>query len=130
QPGGEIGRVADDRLLLRRALAHEIADDDEAGRYADAHGELLAGAGLQARHNRGDFQTRVDRPRRVILVRAGKAEIGQHAVSHELGDETVIASDRAGAGVLNVASGKRYRGINTLALWAAGLAAEYGDGLW
>ena len=30
----------------------------------------------------------------------------------------------------NVASGKRYRGINTLALWAAGLAAEYGDGLW
>ena len=30
----------------------------------------------------------------------------------------------------NVASGKRYRGINTLALWTAGLAAEYGDGLW
>ena len=78
QPGGEIGRVADDRLLLRRALAHEIADDDEAGRDADAHGELLAGAGLQARHDCGDFQPRVDRPRRVILVRAGKAEIGEH----------------------------------------------------
>ena len=30
----------------------------------------------------------------------------------------------------NVASGKRYRGINTLALWTAGLVAEYGDGLW
>ncbi|RWD43444.1 zincin-like metallopeptidase domain-containing protein [Mesorhizobium sp.] len=30
----------------------------------------------------------------------------------------------------NIASGKRYRGINTLALWAAGLAAGYGDGLW
>lgn len=30
----------------------------------------------------------------------------------------------------NVASGKRYRGINTLALWAAGFAAGYGDGLW
>src|SRR5208283_3186179 len=30
----------------------------------------------------------------------------------------------------NVASGKRYRGINTLALWTAGLAAKYGDGLW
>lgn len=30
----------------------------------------------------------------------------------------------------NVASGKRYRGINTLALWAARLAADYGDGLW
>jgi antirestriction protein ArdC len=38
-----------------------------------------------------------------------------------------------GAGVTrptNVVSGKRYRGINTLVLWAAGLAAEYGDGLW
>ncbi len=30
----------------------------------------------------------------------------------------------------NVSSGKRYRGINTLALWAAGFAAGYGDGLW
>jgi len=38
-----------------------------------------------------------------------------------------------GAGVTrptNVVSGKRYRGINTLVLWAAGLAAEYVDGLW
>lgn len=30
----------------------------------------------------------------------------------------------------NVSSGKRYRGINTLALWAAGFAAGYCDGLW
>lgn len=30
----------------------------------------------------------------------------------------------------NVSSGKRYRGINTLALWAAGFAAGYDDGLW
>lgn len=30
----------------------------------------------------------------------------------------------------NVVSGKRYRGINTLALWAAGLVAGYEDGLW
>lgn len=30
----------------------------------------------------------------------------------------------------NVSSGKRYRGINTLALWAAGSAAGYGGGLW
>ncbi|WP_085026098.1 ArdC family protein [Ensifer aridi] len=30
----------------------------------------------------------------------------------------------------NIASGKRYRGINTLALWAASFAAGYGDGLW
>jgi antirestriction protein ArdC len=30
----------------------------------------------------------------------------------------------------NVASGKRYRGINTVALWAAAMAAGYSDGLW
>ncbi|SIR34269.1 Antirestriction protein ArdC [Rhizobium sp. RU35A] len=30
----------------------------------------------------------------------------------------------------NIASGKRYRGINTLALCAAGYAVGYGDGLW
>jgi antirestriction protein ArdC len=30
----------------------------------------------------------------------------------------------------NVASGKGYRGINTVALWLAAMAAGYGDGLW
>lgn len=30
----------------------------------------------------------------------------------------------------NVASGKGYRGINTLALWCAAMAGEYCDGLW
>lgn len=30
----------------------------------------------------------------------------------------------------NISSGKRYRGINTVALWAAGFAGGYGDGLW
>ena len=30
----------------------------------------------------------------------------------------------------NVASGKKYRGVNVLALWVAGMAGGYGDGLW
>lgn len=30
----------------------------------------------------------------------------------------------------NLSSGKRYRGINTVALWVAAMAADYGDGLW
>ena len=33
-------------------------------------------------------------------MRARKAEIGEHAVAHELGDEPVEARDRAGRGVL------------------------------
>jgi hypothetical protein len=40
------------------------------------------------------------RPRRVVLVRAGKAEIGENAVAHEFGDEAVVACDHAGARVL------------------------------
>lgn len=30
----------------------------------------------------------------------------------------------------NISSGKRYRGINTVALWVAAMAAGHGDGLW
>lgn len=30
----------------------------------------------------------------------------------------------------NISSGRRYRGINTVALWVAAVAAGYGDGLW
>ncbi|WP_095205341.1 ArdC family protein [Mesorhizobium carmichaelinearum] len=30
----------------------------------------------------------------------------------------------------NISSGKRYRGINTVALWVAAMASGYGDGLW
>lgn len=31
---------------------------------------------------------------------------------------------------VNVASGKKYRGVNVVALWVAAMAAGYGDGLW
>ena len=37
QAGGEVGRFADDRLLLRRAGADQIADHHQPGGDADAH---------------------------------------------------------------------------------------------
>ena len=40
QPGGEVRRFADDRLLLRRAFADEVADDHEPGGDADARLQL------------------------------------------------------------------------------------------
>ncbi len=40
QPGGEVRRFADDRLLLRRALADQVADHDQAGGNPDARFEL------------------------------------------------------------------------------------------
>ena len=57
--------------------ADDIADDDEPRRDADPHGEFFARARLQARHDLGDFESGVHRPRRVVLVGAGKAEISQ-----------------------------------------------------
>ena len=41
-----------------------------------------------------------DRPLGLVLVRLGPAEIGEHAVAHELGDVALEARDLAGDGVL------------------------------
>ena len=91
QPRREIGGVADDGLFPRRTLSDNVADHDDARRDADAHAELLARSRLQSRHNLRDFEPCVHRPRRVILMRAGETEIGEHAVAHELSDEAVVA---------------------------------------
>ncbi len=96
----EVGGLADHRLLLRRALADQIADDDKPGGDADADGEPLRSTGLQARHRRCYFQPRPHRPLGVVLMRPRIAEIGQHPVAHEFGDKAVIARDDAGNGVL------------------------------
>ena len=49
---------------------------------------------------RQDADRGANRAFRRILEGARKAEIGQHAVAHEFGDEAAIASDRAGGRVL------------------------------
>jgi hypothetical protein len=51
----------------------------------------LAHAGLQGRDDFGDFESGMNRARRIVLVRAGEAEIGEHAVTHEFRDESVVA---------------------------------------
>src|SRR6202453_778576 len=91
QPRGEVGRVADHRLLLSGALSHEIADHDEAGRDADPRGEFLTRAGLQTRHSFGDFESYVHRARRIVFVRVWKAEIGENAVAEKSRDEAVVS---------------------------------------
>ena len=97
QPGGEIGRVADDGLLLRGAAADDLADDDEAGGDADPRGERAV---ADAPHRGDDLEPGAGGALGAVLVRLGIAEISEHAVAHELGEETVEARDDAGAGVL------------------------------
>jgi hypothetical protein len=95
QSRGQIGCIADNRLLLRGALPDQITNDDEAGRDAHARGKLFVRTGLQAGHDLSDFQPSMHRARRVILMRAGKTEIGQDAVAHEFRDKTVVARHHA-----------------------------------
>ncbi len=45
-------------------------------------------------------QPRPHGPLRLVLMRPRVAEIGQHTVAHELGDEALEACDHPGAGVL------------------------------
>jgi hypothetical protein len=47
-----------------------------------------------------DVEAGPDRTLGILLMGARKAEIGQHAIAHEFGDEAVIARDRARTGVL------------------------------
>ena len=95
QARGEVRRLADHRLLARRALADQVADDDEAGGDPDPGGERLAGRRAQAGHGRGDGEPGPDRALGLVLVRPGPAEVGEHAVAHELGDVALEARDLA-----------------------------------
>jgi len=100
QARGEVWGLADHRLLLRRAFADQIADDDQPSGNTDADGEPLRSAGLQAPHRRCYFEPRPHRPLGVVLMRPRKTEIGQHPVAHEFRDKAVIARDNAGNSVL------------------------------
>ncbi len=100
EPCGEVGRLADHRLLLRCTLADQIADHDEPGRDADPGGECLAGRCRQPADRLNKRQPRAHGPLPLVLMRPRIAEIGQHAVAHELGDEALEACYHPGAGVL------------------------------
>ena len=92
QPGGEIGRFADDRLLLRRARADQIADHHQPGRDSDP--QLQLSRRLQFADGIHQRQAGSDRLLRVVLVRLRIAEIDEHAIAHVFGDEAVEAAYR------------------------------------
>ena len=76
QPGGEVRRLADDRLLLRRAFADQIADDHQPGGDPDARLQL-DGFDIEATDSVDDAQPRPDRPLGIVLMRSRVAEIDQ-----------------------------------------------------
>ena len=91
----EVRRLADDRLLLRRARADQIADHDQPGRDADA-GLQATRAVLSPAHRLDQLQPRPHRPLGVVLMGLRIAEIDQHAVAHVFGHEAAEAAHGLG----------------------------------
>ena len=81
QTGGEVGRLANNRLLLRRAFADQIADDHQPGGDADARLKL-DGFDIEATHNVDEAQPGPDRPLGIVLMGSRVTEIDQDAVAH------------------------------------------------
>ena len=101
QAGREVRRLAGDRLLLRGALADEVADHHEAGGDPGAASERPAAIRrLQPADGGVHGQRRPDCPLRLVLMRPRPAEIGEHAVAHELRDVPLEARDLARRRVL------------------------------
>ena len=100
QPRGEIGRFTDDGALLRHPGADDFADHDEAGGDTDPRLHARAIGHFDGANFRQNADRGANRALCRVLEGAGKTEIGQYAIAHELGDETAIASDHAGHRVL------------------------------
>ena len=91
QPGSDVRRVSDRCLLLRRIAADEVADHHEPGRNRDSYLDPLPRA--QRPHCGDDVEARAHGALRVVLMRAGIAEIGEDAVADEPGDHAVVGRD-------------------------------------
>ena len=86
-PGGEVRRLTDDRLLLRRAFADQVADDHQPGGDPDARLEL-GGFDIQP-------TDRVDQPSPVCETRGDldafhAADIRVHAAGVNFADSLMV----------------------------------------
>ena len=96
QPRREIRRLADHRLLLRRALANQIADDHQPGADPDPHLQRRPRRRVEPGHLLHELQRRAHRALGIVLVGPRIAEISQHPVAHVLGDKAAAAPDHLG----------------------------------
>ena len=99
QPRRQIRRFAH-HLLAGGALADEVPHDHKTAGDADPCAERLAGRRGQLADRLRDRQARPHGALGLVLMRLRPAEIGEHAVAHELGDVTPETGDLARHGVL------------------------------
>jgi hypothetical protein len=93
----DVRRVADHCLLLRRASADEIANHHKPGRDRDPHLNPF-GARFEPLYCSNHVEPGSHGALGVILVGAGIAKIGEHAIAHEPGDVAVVNGNDVGAG--------------------------------
>src|SRR5215467_11158805 len=92
QPGGKVGRLANDPALLRRPRADQIADHDEP--TGDAEPNIQRLVRREPAYRVDDGEPGPYRPFGIVLMRLGIAEIDHHPVPHILGDKTGEPGDR------------------------------------
>src|SRR5215468_2422254 len=102
----QVRRFADDRWLLRRALADQIADDHEPGGDADARREL-GRFDIEPANGVHDTQSGPNRSLGIVLMRPRIAEINEYTVTHVFGDKAVEPTDDLGDGVVYAATTSR-----------------------
>src|SRR3954454_16721918 len=83
---GQIGRFADDLLLLGGSMGDEIADYHEPRRYADPCGEVAAERTLQFSDGLHNLEAGPDSALSLVLMGSGPSEISQDAIPHEPSD--------------------------------------------
>ena len=88
QASREVWGLADDRLLLSRAFADQIADHYQPGGDPDPRLEV-DGFDVEPADSLDDTQTGSYSALGIVLMRLRVAEINKHAVAHVLGDEAV-----------------------------------------
>ena len=86
EPRREVRGLAEHRLLLRGALPDELAHQHLAGRDADPRRERHVAADGELGDRFGQLQTGTHGALGIVLVRARKAEVGEHPVAQEAGD--------------------------------------------
>ena len=91
QSRGQIGRLADDGLFLRRALSDKVADHNDPRGDADADLEIFVRPRFELRDDGRDVEASPYRPLGVVLMGLGIAEIDEDAVAHVLRHEPAEA---------------------------------------
>ena len=100
EPRCEVRRFAHYRPFRRRSLSDDVTDHHQAGGYTDARLQAQIRLGVEHGYRGGDIEPRPHGAFGVVLVGPGIAEVGENAIAHVAGHETVETIDCRLTGIL------------------------------